>query len=85
MLRVVVADGLVHPSEKAMLAEFASANAISKEAHRDALAKCGWKVEEYEQGVKSEVMLLRQNSSADYTDADEKQVETPRGSRTGKS
>ena len=65
--QVVVADGLVHPNEKAMLAEFAAAQHVTPAAHRAALGACGWTEAEFDHGVRQSVMLLRQNSSA--TDA----------------
>jgi len=67
MMKVVVADGLVHPNEKAMLAEFAAAQHVTPAAHRAALGACGWTEAEFDHGVRQSVMLLRQNSSA--TDA----------------
>ena len=59
MLRAVLADGLVHPLEKAMLADYASKHAVSKDEHRSFLVAEGWTDLEFEHGVKDNLKTER--------------------------
>lgn len=51
MLDVVLADGLVHPTERELLSDFAAKNGVSGATHASLLASAGWSEEEYRDGL----------------------------------
>ena len=51
MLDVVLADGLVHPTERTLLSDFAAKNGVSGATHASLLASAGWSEEEYRDGL----------------------------------
>ena len=59
MMQAVLADGLIHPLEKAMLSDFAEKYNISQEHHAAVLHELGWTEEEYKKGLGEAVKLLR--------------------------
>lgn len=63
MLRAVVADEMVHPLEKSLMAQISEKHAISAEEHAAMLAHVGWTVAEWERGMKDKVKVLRQFNS----------------------
>ena len=52
MLAAVLVDGIVDPSERTMLAEYAAANGVSDEMRTAALARQGWTEEDFTRGKK---------------------------------
>jgi hypothetical protein len=52
MLAAVLVDGIVDPSERTMLAEYAAANGVSDEMRTAALARQGWTPEDFTRGKK---------------------------------
>ena len=53
MLRAVLADGLVHPLEKAMLRDYANKHAVEHEEHLALLQEMNWTEAEWDKGVKA--------------------------------
>jgi len=51
MLDVVLADGLVQPTERELLSDFAAKNGVSGAVHARLLASAGWSEEEYRDGL----------------------------------
>jgi len=51
MLDAVLADGLVHPTERTLLTDFAAKNGVSSATHASLLASAGWSEEEYRDGL----------------------------------
>ena len=52
LLGAVLADGLVHRNERAMLASYAAENRVSDAQHAALLARAGWSEDEYSQGFR---------------------------------
>ena len=52
LLDAVLADGLVHPNERAMLAAYAAEHAVSEAQHVRLLARAGWSEDEYRDGAR---------------------------------
>jgi len=59
MLRAVLADGLVHPLEKAMLHDYANKHGVSDAQHDALLLAEGWSKSEWDQGVKEVLKTAR--------------------------
>ena len=51
MLDVVLADGLVHATDRELLTDFAATNGVSDATHARLLASAGWSAEEYREGL----------------------------------
>jgi len=70
MMRAVLADGLVHPLEKAMLSDFASKHQVAHAEHVRILQGLGWTAKEYEVGIKGDLQQhanrVRQYRTGDY-------------------
>lgn len=58
MLRAVVADGLVHPLERTLMAQISDKHGILAREHEAMLHDLGWTVAEWEQGIKGNVTKL---------------------------
>jgi len=52
LLTAVLADGIVDPAERAMLAEYAAENRVSDAQHDELLRAAGWSADEYNAGVR---------------------------------
>jgi len=52
MLSACLADGIVHPNERAMLTDFAVENSVSERTHRELLAQEGWSESDYIEGYR---------------------------------
>ena len=58
LLDAVLADGLVHPKERAMLTEYATEWGVSDAQHVRLLELAGWSEDEYRQGAQRHVASL---------------------------
>ena len=59
MLHAVLADGLLHPSERDLLSDFAAKHGITDAEHGRCLAAYGWSESEFEHGVKTNLAQMR--------------------------
>ena len=64
MMKAVLADGLAHPLEKAMLRDFARQHNVTEAYHNDMLRRLGWSLKEWERGVKAGLEQDRQATAA---------------------
>ena len=64
MMKAVLADGLAHPLEKAMLRDFARKHNVGESYHNDMLLRLGWSLQEWERGVKAGLEQDRQATAA---------------------
>jgi hypothetical protein len=64
MLRMAVADGLVHPRERQVLDQYAAKVGMTEREQEAFLSKVGWTVQEWEEGVQADVKKLRRNLTA---------------------
>jgi maleate cis-trans isomerase len=59
VLRAVLADGLVHPLEKAMLSDYAAKHHVSESDLNELLASQGWSRREFDSGLKDNLKMTR--------------------------
>ena len=57
LLAAVLADGIVHPNERRMLADYAAEHAISEAQHEELLELAGWSSQDFREGVKQPTRL----------------------------
>ena len=55
----VLADGLLHPLERDMLSDFASKHSVSETEHARTIKALGWRADEFERGIKTELSNMR--------------------------
>ena len=64
VLRAVLADGLVHPLEKAMLSDYAAKHHVSESDLNELLAAQGWSRREFDLGLKDNLKMTRVHPQA---------------------
>jgi CRP-like cAMP-binding protein len=69
VLRAVLADGLVHPLEKAMLSDYAAKHHVSESDLNELLASQGWSRREFDSGLKDNLKMTRVQPQAATTTA----------------